>query len=150
MDSNTWRNISYILLISGIVFLILTIILAIKFQLLSMIKAELNHKKKKTNSDNRDYFEYVENKNRNNIEAISGSERSGFTEKTTAARKAVPPPIVDETPATVVISSAKKKVQPANIDATVLTRRNTEQNENEFIITENIIVIHGDPDIVSV
>ena len=51
MSPQLWNNISYILLVTGILFFTVTVILAVKFQLLTMLKAEINRrhgKNKKT------------------------------------------------------------------------------------------------------
>ena len=47
MSPKIWHDISYVFLASGIVFLVLTIILSVRFQLSSMIKSEFGNKKKK-------------------------------------------------------------------------------------------------------
>ena len=41
MSPQLWNNISYILLVTGILFFTVTVILAVKFQLLTMLKAEV-------------------------------------------------------------------------------------------------------------
>ncbi len=154
MSPKIWHDISYVFLASGIIFLVLTIILSIKFQLFSMIKSELGNRKKKEISGAEGYFDFVENKNKslNNIEEIAESVGTLPKNKKTAPERAAYQSAADEPPATMLISSARRSA-PQDDGATVVTSRKTaaeQQKKDDFEILDNIIVIHGNPDVISV
>lgn len=153
MSSKIWHDISYIFLTSGIAFLILTVILSIKFQIFSMIKSEFGNKKKKEISAGEDYFAYVENKNKslNNIEEIKNPVGTEPNVRKKSPEKTADQRMGNDPPSTVLISSAKRSV-PQNSGATVVNSRRTTANppdDDSLVIKDNIIVIHGDPDVIS-
>lgn len=153
MSSKIWNDISYIFLTSGIAFLILTVILSIKFQIFSMIKSEFGNKKKKEISAGEDYFAYVENKNKslNNIEEIKNPVGTEPNVRKKSPEKTADQRMENDPPSTVLISSAKRSV-PQNSGATVVSSRRTTANppdDDSLVIKDNIIVIHGDPDVIS-
>ena len=154
MSSKIWHDISYIFLTSGIAFLILTIVLSIKFQIFSMIKSEFGNKKKKEISAGEDYFAYVENKNKslNNIEEIKNMPVTEPDIRKNAPEKPMNRQAADDPPSTVLISSAKSSA-PQSGAATVVNSRRTALNmpdSDSLVIKDSIIVIHGNPDVISV
>ena len=56
MNPESWHSISTVFLIVGIVFFVLTVWLSVKFNLISIIKSELNNRKERHSSDENDYF----------------------------------------------------------------------------------------------
>lgn len=153
MSPKIWHDISYVFLASGIVFLVLTIILSVKFQLFSMLKSEIGNKKKKEISGGEDYFAYVENKNKslNNIEEIKSSMSTELSGRKKSPEKTAYQCAEDDPSSTVLISSAKRSA-PQNSGATVVSSRRTAadpQDDDSLVIKDNIIVIHGNPDVIS-
>lgn len=153
MSPKIWHDISYVFLASGIVFLVLTIILSVRFQLFSMIKSEFGNKKKKEISGGEDYFAYVENKNKslNNIEEIKGSINTELSGKKKPPEKTAYQRAADDPASTVLISSVKRSV-PQGDGATVVSSRRTAadtQDNDSLVIKDSIIVIHGNPDVIS-
>lgn len=161
MSPQTWQEISYILVAVGIGFLVVTIILSIKFQLVSMIRTELSNRKGL--AAEKEYFDYVENKN-NSIDRIDVSDKA--SENTKTNRVQTPPdeakePVIntktekitneeENDSSTVLVSSGRKKAEPDSGTMIVSKRNPAPANtDDEFVITENIIVINGNPDVIA-
>ena len=156
MDSQTLNIISYILLGTGVVFLVLTIVFAVKFKLVSIIKSELGNKKKNKTSESDDYFSFVENKNKDiDIEEVKNSPSFELPEKIiqevysddNEEEK-------DDSSSTVIVSNRRANTNEVSEGTVIVSSRSRniaqkEKNE-EFVITENIMIIHGDPHAVSV
>lgn len=155
MDSQTLNIISYILLGTGVVFLVLTIVFAVKFKLVSIIKSELGNKKKNKTSESDDYFSFVENKNKDiDIEEVKNSPSFELPEKIiqevysddNEEEK-------DDSSSTVIVSNRRANTNEVSEGTVIVSSRSRniaqkEKNE-EFVITENIMIIHGDPHAVS-
>lgn len=147
MDPKIWHNLSYIFLSAGIVFFIITVILSVKFQLFSMIKAELGNRQKKTITDKEEYFAFVENKNKaiNNIEEIKATATGSQPQnKAVQPQRTVPHPD-DGSDATVLISNSRSKAVQESSDTVVMPGRNVASDAGDFVITDSIVVIHGNP-----
>ena len=155
MDSQTLNIISYILLGTGVVFLVLTIVFAVKFKLVSIIKSELGNKKKNKTSESDDYFSFVENKNKDiDIEEVKNSPSFELPEKIiqevysddNEEEK-------DDSSSTVIVSNRRANTNEVSEGTVIVSSRSRniaqkEKNE-EFVITENIMIINGDPHTVS-
>lgn len=198
MSSEVWKNISIVFLSVGSLFLIITIVLSIKFQLFSIIKAELQNRK---SSGEEEYFAYAENKNKmDNVveqfsqedipfaipigtshvqESVSSATVPTFRNRgdpaqntllsentdsatvlSTSRRNSVPE--VSENTGSATVLSTSRRYTDLEVDnsATVVTsrRRNPsstavendafsppEESTEDFVIIDNIMVIHGDP-----
>jgi Na+(H+)/acetate symporter ActP len=155
MSPQTWQDISYVLIVVGIVFLIVTIVLSVKFQLVSMIRVMLSDRKDAAAGN--EYFDYVGNKN-NDIDRIEGSVRTQTGEKVNTVLAEHSEPVRTQiqkksapvkNSSTVLVSPERKA--PADSSGTVLISRKNRHHENsedEFVITENIIVIHGNAEMI--
>ncbi len=102
MSPEQWHQLSVIFLIAGIVFLLLTIGLALNFRLIAIIRSEFANRKNKKAKSETEYFEQVEKQN-------SQSENTN------------PPPVpvqtVNET------FASQPQTQPDYNNATVVTSR---------------------------
>ena len=157
MDSSAWYQLSMWLLRFGFLFMIAFGVCAVKFDLVSMIKSEINERKNRRFLDNESYFAYVEEKNKENDEespsfqmetAGMPSQKPHSPENTFSA--SVPNPTVREAPpsGTVVTHRTEKETPPPS--GTVVTHRSAQKQEtsNEFVLLENIMVIHGNPELI--
>lgn len=162
MSPNTWNIISTILLISGIVFLLLTIILSVKFQLIDIIRDEINNHK--NNKYGGVYFAYGEksststttgsisssvNMQAENIDVqkednTSSTEIIGQKHRNTAENQ--PENGGNDNSSVTVLVSYEKKAESNTSNTVVISsgkKSRKVNSENDFVITENIIVIHG-------
>lgn len=148
MSSETLHIISTAFFVSGVIFLILTIVFAIKFELLSMLKSNVKIRKEKIFSDGDEYFAYVENKKKNSYTYSSENQPSGITESSsddnsgTVVRKKEEEP---QQSATVIRNSEEQ----SNVTVIVSKKPELKKNENEFVIVKEIMVINGNPDEVT-
>ena len=155
MSPEVWSNISYILLVTGIVFSMVTVILAVKFRLLDMLKAEFSRNSKKIRmSPGQEYFAFVEKKNRelDAIEEISASmDIKEVPSSSETSRKISIQPVpssADDSPsATVVISQREPEEKPAEGGTVVTAGR---MDDEGFRITDSIMIVHGDPHAVTI
>ena len=154
MNSQTLNIISYILLGLGVLFLILTIIFSVKFKLVSIIKSELGNKKKRKTSESEDYFSYVENKNKDiDIEEVKTSPSYELTENTIQeVYSDTDEEERDESSSTVIVS--QRRINDVSEGTVIVSSRSRnaapKENSEEFVITENIMIINGDPHAVRV
>ena len=145
MNSETWHNISIVFLVSGIVFLLTTVILSIKFQLFSILKSEIEMKKESTDSS--DYLDNAVSGSRavkadDGITENEGQKVHGDTysfDSNVSQPYEMTPPITEQSATviaprdsqsseTVIVSDAERQVQSA-----------------DFTIKNSILVMHGDP-----
>lgn len=153
MSPELWSNISYILLVTGIIFFTVTVILAVKFQLLSMLKADLTRSRKKIRmTPSEEYFAFVERKNRelSAIEEVSSSiEIKAVSEdvKPKVSVQPVPSDADDSPSATVVVSLHEAEETPAEGGTVITSGR---MDEEGFRITDSIMIVHGDPHAVTI
>ena len=155
MSPEVWSNISYILLVTGIVFSMVTVILAVKFRLLDMLKAEFSRNSKKIRmSPGQEYFAFVEKKNHelDAIEEISASmDIKEVPSSSEPSRKISIQPVpssADDSPsATVVISQREPEEKPAEGGTVVTAGR---MDDEGFRITDSIMIVHGDPHAVTI
>lgn len=151
MSPQTWHKISYILLTTGIIFFVVTVILALKFQLLNIIRSEMQRSRRKNvMSTGEEYLAYIKKKSSglSVIDELSDSSNSDIKEikpVSESGRGTVSElSDADDSPsATVVISSHVPEEQAASESATVVTSGKIE--DEGFRITDSIMVIHGDP-----
>ena len=148
MSPQLWNNISYILLVTGILFFTVTVILAVKFQLITMLKAEMNRRHGKNKmSAGEEYFNYVESRthNTNAIEEISTTEdikEVGADPKPMVSSLQNAPSSADDSPFATVIVSQHSPSAPAE-GGTVITAG--KMQDDGFRVTDSIMIIHGDP-----
>lgn len=149
MSSEALHNGAHILLAAGIVFLVLTVIFAIKFDILQMLKTELAGKKAaapEVNSASAPVHTAEVHE-----DAVSHSEAVVY-EEDLAAPHAEEKPVQQqpaELSATMVVSS--KKAAPESIGTVVASRKKKQDApKDDYVIIENIIVIHGDPNIINI
>lgn len=148
MSSETLHIISIAFFISGLIFLTLTIVFAIKFELLSMLKSNVKIRKEKAFSDGDEYFAYVENKKKNSYTYSSENKPSVSTESSpddtsgTVLRKKEEEP----QPSGTVIRNSDDK---SNMTVIVSKTSELKKNENDFVIVKEIMVINGNPDEVT-
>lgn len=138
MSPEVLHNGAHILLAAGIVLFILTVILAVKFDILQMLKAELTGKK-----------------------AVAPTPESTAAQPVSAPepvyREETPPvkPVQAENKpaaelnATVVVSSHKSAPQSSGT-VVASRRKKTDEPKDDYVMIENIIVIHGDPNITNI
>ncbi len=148
MSSQALDNIANILLVSGIFLFILTIILALRFNIIGLLRAEFGKKDNAPVSE----AEMIPSKSvSGSISEIGIEENRVFEEEIIDKQD-----IIDEFRSadddignsdTVVVSSDREKPDPGG--TVLVSRKNNTNTANiEFCITEDIIVIHGDPHII--
>lgn len=153
MTPELWSNISYVLLATGIIFFMVTVILAVKFQLLTMLKAELSRSRKKNKmSAGEEYFAYVENTRRdtNTIEEISASVDIKEVSNAPKPPEKVPhsaPSSADDDPSATVVITAHTPSEPDE-GGTVITAGRMQ--DDGFRITDSIMIVHGDPHAITI
>lgn len=157
MTPEQWNKLAGILLFAGILLLIAAVILSVRFHLISLLRAELKSRK---DPPKQDYFAYVKTKE---IESLpdeepvqtlpkQAKEPAKAAETVPADRKAA---VTREKAvrAGTVLAGAGKRQRRSDSGTLVVSekRRQTEtgQPEQKFIITENIVVMSGDPAAVS-
>jgi len=158
MSSETWRNISTVFLVLGILFLVVTVAFSVKFQLFSIIKSEIELKKERRNMDTSDYLDNavsdsravkedkeitqdsVENqKIRSDTYSFDNvSDDRTVYEEIKRSSEQIPSATVivsreSQNSGTVIASETERQSQPVSID---------------FVIKNSIIVIHGDPSVI--
>jgi hypothetical protein len=150
MSSEALHNGAHILLAAGIVFLVLTVIFAIKFDILQMLKTELAGKKAaapEVNSASAPVHTAEVHE-----DAVSHSEAVVYEEDLAAPHAEEEKPVQQqpaELSATMVVSS--KKAAPESIGTVVASRKKKQDApKDDYVIIENIIVIHGDPNIINI
>ena len=156
MSAVIWNNIAYALLITGIVFFTVTFILAVKFQLFDMLKAELSRNRKKARmTAGEEYFAFVEKRN-HDLDAIEEISASMDIKEVSTSAAPVPrkvsvqpvPSSADDSPsATVVVSPHEPSEAPAE-GGTVVTAG--KMNDEGFRITDSIMIVHGDPHAITI
>lgn len=144
MNPESWRSISTVFLIVGIVFFVLTVWLSVKFNLISIIKLELNNRKERQSSDENDYFIVNGNSESRNNTDNTISSPSDREEPNTSNTVLAPVREEPNTSNTVLATPHEE----SNLSNTVFVsgeNNGTYEENDDFIISENIIVIHGDP-----
>lgn len=156
MNPELWRNISTIFLIAGIVFFVLTVWLSVNFHLVSIIKAEINNRKDKKNSDEQDYVipplnirsdnnRGQQSDNRNISSTVLAPQSDDYNTNNTVIAPQNNNPV-----GTVVVSQTNSSI-PVTDGTVVVSSGSTpvyeeiHEENDDFIISENIMVIHGDP-----
>ncbi|MDE6519120.1 MAG: hypothetical protein K2K91_01480 [Ruminococcus sp.] len=148
MDSETLHIISIAFFVSGMIFLALTIVFAIKFELLSIIKSNMKIRREKIFSDGDEYFAYVENRKKNSYTYSSENKQSEITESSSDDNSGTVLQKKEEEPqqsATVISNSGEQ----SNVTVIVNSKPELKKNENDFIIVKEIMVINGSPDEVT-
>ncbi len=169
MNPEQLHKIAVILLIAGILILIAAIFFSVRFDLISLLRTELNRKKDPKQTDGQDYFDSVKTKE---IESIPADALAPAPDKTVPANRQQPVPDAQRTPATVlarsktaapgsqpartgtVLAGAGKRQQERTGSGTLVVsarRRHPEPEpqEQKFVITDQILVMGGDPAAVS-
>ncbi|MDE5620129.1 MAG: hypothetical protein K2I80_06365 [Ruminococcus sp.] len=142
MNPESWHSISTVFLIVGIIFFILTVWLSVKFNLLSIIKSEISNRKERQNSDENDYFIINQNSNSNSSEnAVIYNSKNNIVSS-----------LSNQEESNVSNTVLAPKQEELNVSNTILvseesngTYEEHHKENDDFIISENIIVIHGDP-----
>ena len=152
MSPELWHQIAIGFLIVGILALISTIFFSVKFQLFSMIRSELESRKNNSIADEKEYFKFVEDKNKSNrseqrsltegkfsIGGVSYTESTKKQESASAQKPSpsVAPPEPQEDfgggAATVVTSRGRTESEPQENfgggAATVVTSRGRTESE---------------------
>ena len=144
MSSEALHNGAHILLAAGIILFILTVIFAVKFNILHMLRTELAGKKKVPNA-----------------EIPPAPVHTGFSPQ---AESHSDEPVYHEVP---IYSPVEEKVKEAEVNATVVVsshssepqangtvvasrKKKQDTPKDDYVIIENIIVIHGDPNITNI
>ena len=154
MNSEIWHNISTAFLILGIVFMLITLVLAVRFNLLAIIKSEIDLIKEKKNANDSDYlYNAVSDSRASNISGNAEKEKEKQKSSTYSLDSSTPVKAPSSAASTTIITPASMQ-SPAQNGGTIIishsdTSQESEENaydsENSFVITQNIIVIHGDP-----
>ena len=145
MSPEVLHNGAHILLAAGIVLFILTVILAVKFDILQMLKAELTGKKA-----------VAPTPESTAAQPVSAPELEPYKPEPVYREETPPvkPVQVENKPdaelnATVVVSSHKSAPQSSGT-VVASRRKKTEEPKDDYVMIENIIVIHGDPNITNI
>ncbi|MBE6876677.1 MAG: hypothetical protein E7496_08170 [Ruminococcus sp.] len=167
MSPDTWHELSVWLLRAGFLFLIAAVGCSVRFNLISMIKSEINERKNRKFSDNEAYFNYVERQNKAEnrdflIDDATAPVPESSSSGTVATRRTAPESpssgtvvtrrTAPESPSsgTVVTrrmaTSILSPEQPSSATVVVHRTSSNQENNSEFVLLENIIVIHGNPE----
>ena len=144
MNPESWRSISTVFLIVGIVFFVLTVWLSVKFNLISIIKSELNNRKERQSSDENDYFIVNGNSESRNNTDNTVSSPSG-REETNTSNTVLAPVNEESNTSNTVLAPVREESNLSNTVFVSGENNGTYEENDDFIISENIIVIHGDP-----
>lgn len=160
MSSQALTNIAYILLASGIIMLILTVFLSVKYNLIGMLRTEFGRDKQASVFENSD-----DPSKKPDISITESSIEKGkvFEDEITAEHNVLyetceEPEITDELRSqyadisdseTVIIKPGTEECDP---DGTVVASREGKRDisNKEFRMIEDIIVINGDPQLIEV
>lgn len=167
MNSELLHKLAVILLIIGILLLIVAIFCSVRFELISLIRTERNRRKAVKQGEEQEYFAPTHAKE---IESISDdephspaektipTEKKQFEAETPTAASVHPEPVYSSAPQeqrteTLLVETGKRQ-QARNGTGTLLvsSRRvhsEAANSEPQFVITENIVVLGGDPAAVS-
>lgn len=158
MNPESWRSISTVFLIVGIVFFVLTVWLSVKFNLISIIKSELNNRKERQSSDENDYFivngnSESRNNTDNTVSSPSGREETNTSntvlapvnEESNTSNTVLAPVREESNTSNTVLATPHEESNLSNTVFVSGENNDTYEENDDFIISENIIVIHGDP-----
>lgn len=167
MNPELWHSISTVFLIIGIVFFIITVLLSVKFRLISIIQSEINNRRERKNpNEENDYFIIRENKSDNSENGMnydnsirnmtsSSNQEKNFSntvlapqqEKSVSSNTVLAPQSEPIAGNTVLVSQQAEPVAGNTVFVSSESDDFEEHNNenDDFVISENIIVIHGDP-----
>ncbi len=170
MNPELWHSISNVFLIVGIVFFVLTVWLSVKFHLISIIQSEINNRRERKNPDEEnDYFIIRENKSDNSgnginynngtgnmVSSLSNQEESVSSntvlapqqEESVSSNTVLAPQQGEPVSSNTILVSQQEEPVAGNTVFVSAESTDYEEHNNEnddFVISENIIVIHGDP-----
>ena len=149
MSAQALHDGAHILLAAGIVLLILTVILAVKFEIFRMLITELSHNKKGAAPESgvsQPVSVTQPPVKENNAAEVRDEIRA--EEKAEPPRESIPKAKAVEHSATMVVSSNKSIPDPEGT-VVISNKKTNDVPKDDYVIIENIIVIHGDPDITS-
>ena len=166
MTPEQLHKLAVILLVAGILILIAAIVFSVRFGLISLLRTELNSRKTANQTEQQDYFESVRKKEIESIPAeVQPAPVSGRTVPAKRQQPEPEPPHAAETvlkhskPAdtrrsertgTVLAGQGKRRQDHTGSGTLVVSaRRRNAAQEPEFLITDQIIVMGGDPAAVS-
>ena len=147
MNPELWHNISIVFLIIGIIFFAFTVLLSVKFHLISIIQSEISNRKERKNSgEENDYFALSKNDNsKNEINNTVSAPRQTYS----PASQTVPAPQQTDSPTSHTVLAPQQTDSPAShtvlVSAENIDYEKNNDDNDDFVIFENIIVIHGDP-----
>lgn len=144
MSAQALHNGSHILLAAGIVLLILTVVLAVKFEIFRMLKNEFEEKKNTSGQDRAEPHirpAAQPQKTEDNIPSPSAEA------KKEDVPKEVPNAGEIVHSATMVVSS-RPSIPDSDGTVVVSNKKNNITQKDDYVMIENILVIHGDPDII--
>lgn len=157
MEPQILYNCAHILLAAGIILLILSVILFFRFDVIGMIRSELAERNETSRSGSDSYYTRVASR----IHSESSIEDNKVFEDMIADEQYAPeendapveplPELLPEADThdaeiseTVLISGSNNT--PADGETIVTSRNRTmDPEEDDFMMIDNIIVIHGDP-----
>ena len=169
MNPEQLHKLAVILLIAGILILIAAIVFSVRFELISLLRTELHRKKDPKQTEGQDYFDSVRTKE---IESIPDDVPAPVSGHTVPSDRQQPVPAAPQTAETVparsrtaapgsqparagtVLAGAGRRQQERAGSGTLVVsakRRHTapEPAEQKFVITDQILVMGGDPAAVS-
>lgn len=145
MDTQLLHKGSDILLAVGIALLILTIILSFRFRIYETLISEFGKEKNRAANESNDYFARAESSKSRVIEELNSFPDAAAVVADSIISEAAPK--ADKKPAAPAATVVKPKKKASRISETVVASRKKRPaaEESDYRITENIIIIHGDP-----